>query len=59
MLKFVLQHLNTAKFNWRLMKVIMTECHFFDPETNYASFDNGDDKSAVISTLRKVMPDAV
>lgn len=41
------------------MKVIMTECHFFDPETNYASFDNGEDKSAVISTLRKVMPDAV
>jgi omega-6 fatty acid desaturase (delta-12 desaturase) len=51
------KHLNTATFNWRLMKTIMTECHFFDPEVNYASFDNGEDKSAVIGTLRKVMPD--
>lgn len=53
------KHLNIAKFNWRLMKTIMTECHFFDPEVNYASFDGGEEKSAVIGTLRKVMPDIV
>ena len=40
------------------MKTIMTECHFYDPEENYTSFDNGEQKSSVISTLRKVMPDA-
>ncbi|XP_024390435.1 omega-6 fatty acid desaturase, chloroplastic [Physcomitrium patens] len=51
------KHLNIAKFNWRLMKVIMTECHYYDPEKNYTSFDNGEDKSPVIGTLRKVMPD--
>lgn len=39
------------------MKTIMTECHFYDETTNYASFDNGEDKSEVIGTLRKVMPD--
>lgn len=39
------------------MKTIMTECHFYDETKNYASFDNDEDKSEIIGTLRKVMPD--
>jgi omega-6 fatty acid desaturase (delta-12 desaturase) len=43
-----------------LMKTIMTECHFYDEEENYKSFDNGaEDKSPVIGVLRKVMPETV
>lgn len=39
------------------MKTIMTECHFYDEEVNYTSFDNGaEDKSPVIGALRQVMP---
>ncbi|KAJ7552407.1 hypothetical protein O6H91_06G054400 [Diphasiastrum complanatum] len=51
------KYLNEAKWNWRLMKTIMTECHIYDTEHNYASFDNGSqDQSRVIRMLRRVMP---
>jgi omega-6 fatty acid desaturase (delta-12 desaturase) len=54
------KYLNITTWNWRLMKTIMTECHFYDEEENYKSFDNGaEDKSPVIGVLRKVMPETV
>eukprot|EP01018_Ginkgo_biloba_P035358 Gb_08625 [translate_table: standard] len=51
------KYLNEAKWNWRLMKTIMTKCHIYDKERNYVAFDDGAPKeSKVIGFLRRVMP---
>ncbi|BBN09957.1 acyl-lipid omega-6 desaturase (Delta-12 desaturase) [Marchantia polymorpha subsp. ruderalis] len=51
------KHVNKCTWNWRLMKTIMTQCHFYDEEKNYAPFDDGlEVESKVIGPLRKVMP---
>ncbi|KAH9620954.1 hypothetical protein KSS87_004413 [Heliosperma pusillum] len=51
------KHLNTAKWNWRLMKTIMTTCHIYDKEENYVSFEKTNpDEAQPISFLRRVMP---
>eukprot|EP00271_Cylindrocystis_brebissonii_P001231 TRINITY_DN11559_c0_g1_i2.p1 TRINITY_DN11559_c0_g1~~TRINITY_DN11559_c0_g1_i2.p1 ORF type:complete len:455 (+),score=71.65 TRINITY_DN11559_c0_g1_i2:360-1724(+) len=50
------KYMSEASWNWRLMKTIFTECHFYDPEENYTSFDSKGRKAPVISTLRTVMP---
>ena len=47
--------MNEASWNWRLMKTIFTDCHIYDPEVNYVSFEKAE-KSPIISVLRKVMP---
>ena len=47
--------MNEATWNWRLMKTIFTDCHIYDPEMNYGSYESAE-KSAIISVLRKVMP---
>lgn len=48
--------LNEAKWNWRLMKTIMTTCHIHDDERIYVAFDEGIEESKVIGLLRRVMP---
>lgn len=51
------KYLNEAKWNWRLMKTIMTKCHIHEEEFNYVSFDEGLPKeSKIIGTVRRVMP---
>lgn len=52
------KYLNEAKWNWRLMKTIMTICHVYNEEQNYVSFEDiAPEDSAPIKFLRKVMPD--
>lgn len=52
------KYLNKAKWNWRLMKTIMTTCHVYDKDKNYVSFEEfSPEESQPISFLRKVMPD--
>jgi len=52
------QYLNKAKWNWRLMRTIMTTCHIYDEDENYVSFEKvSPEESQPISFLRKVMPD--
>lgn len=51
------KYLNEAKWNWRLMKTIMTRCHAYDREKNYVAFDDGaPEESKVLGFLRRVMP---
>ncbi|CAK8571093.1 unnamed protein product [Lathyrus sativus] len=51
------KYMNEARWNWRLMKTIMTECHVYDKEQNYVAFDQLDPKeSRPITLLRKLMP---
>lgn len=53
------KYLNKAKWNWRLMKTILTTCHLYDKEENYVSFEKVcPEESQPISFLRKVMPDS-
>lgn len=49
------KYMNEASWNWRLMKTIFTECHFYDEERNYAPFDDTQ-KAPLIGALRKTMP---
>ncbi|KAL8138563.1 hypothetical protein V2J09_004564 [Rumex salicifolius] len=52
------KYLNKAKWNWRLMKTILTTCHVYDKEENYISFERTyPEESQPIEFLRKVMPD--
>lgn len=52
------KYLNEATWNWRLMKTIMTMCHVYDEEHNYAAFDQlAPEDSEPITFLKKVMPD--
>eukprot|EP01018_Ginkgo_biloba_P010095 Gb_24358 [translate_table: standard] len=52
-------YLNEAKWNWRLMKTIMTKCHIYDKDRNYVSVDDGAQKeSKVIGFVRRVMPNS-
>ena len=55
MIFFGLQYMNEASWNWKLMKTIFTDCHIYDPELNYVSFERAE-KSSIISVLRKIMP---
>lgn len=51
------KYLNEAKWNWRLMKTIMTKCHIYDEENNYVAFDEGlPEESKIIGFVRKMMP---
>ncbi|XP_074281281.1 omega-6 fatty acid desaturase, chloroplastic [Silene latifolia] len=51
------KHLNMAKWNWRLMKTIMTTCHIYDKEENYVSFEKTNpDEAQPIEFLKRVMP---
>lgn len=44
-----------ARWNWRMMKVIFTELHFYDTEKNYKAFDNlKEDK--FLALQRKLLP---
>ncbi|KAG6770179.1 hypothetical protein POTOM_025851 [Populus tomentosa] len=50
--------LNEAKWNWRLMKTIMTLCHVYDKEENYVAFDQlAPEESQPVAFLKRVMPD--
>eukprot|EP00246_Nothoceros_aenigmaticus_P009332 TRINITY_DN2476_c0_g1_i1.p1 TRINITY_DN2476_c0_g1~~TRINITY_DN2476_c0_g1_i1.p1 ORF type:complete len:487 (+),score=55.02 TRINITY_DN2476_c0_g1_i1:106-1461(+) len=50
-------YLNEAKWNWRLMKTIFTQCHIYDEEVNYVAFDQGaPQESKVLGPLRRIMP---
>lgn len=52
------KYLNKAKWNWRLMKTIMTTCHIYDENENYVSFEKvNPEESQPISFLKRVMPD--
>ncbi|KAF9680663.1 hypothetical protein SADUNF_Sadunf06G0144900 [Salix dunnii] len=52
------KYLNEAKWNWRLMKTIMTLCHVYDKEENYVAFDQlAPEESQPIAFLKSVMPD--
>ncbi|RVW97585.1 Retrovirus-related Pol polyprotein from transposon TNT 1-94 [Vitis vinifera] len=52
------KYLNEARWNWRLMKTILTMCHVYNKEQNYVAFDNlAPEESQPIVFLRKVMPD--
>jgi len=33
------QYLTEARWNWRMMKGIFTELHFYDASSNYVPFD--------------------
>lgn len=35
-----MQYLTTAKWNWRLMRTIVTELHVYDEKVNYKPFDD-------------------
>jgi omega-6 fatty acid desaturase (delta-12 desaturase) len=51
------KYLNEAKWNWRLMKTIMTKCHIYDEENNYVAFDEDlPEESKVIGFVRRMMP---
>lgn len=52
------KYLNKAKWNWRLMRTIMTTCHIYDEDENYVSFEKvSPEESQPISFLKRVMPD--
>ncbi|NP_001413388.1 omega-6 fatty acid desaturase, chloroplastic [Spinacia oleracea] len=52
------KYLNKAKWNWRLMRTIMTTCHIYDKDENYVSFEKAvPEESQPISFLKRVMPD--
>ena len=34
-----MQYMTEAHWNWRMMKSIFTELHFYDSESNYVPFD--------------------
>jgi len=54
----VLQYVNEANWNWRLMKTILTRCHVYDKERYYVPFDElVPEESQPIKFLRKFMPD--
>lgn len=54
------KYMTEASWNWRLMKTIFTECHFYDEERNYAAFDDGLEKeSPILAPLRKLMPNKI
>ncbi len=51
------KYLNEAKWDWRLMKTIMTKCHIYDEENNYVAFDEGvPEESKIIGFVRRMMP---
>ncbi|KAK9706296.1 hypothetical protein RND81_07G115200 [Saponaria officinalis] len=51
------KYLNKARWNWRLMRTIMTTCHIYDKEENYVSFEKSmPEESQPISFLKRVMP---
>ncbi|KAH6794397.1 fatty acid desaturase 6 [Perilla frutescens var. hirtella] len=52
------KYMNEASWNWRLMKTILTVCHVYDKEKNYAPFDEiVPEESQPITFLKQVMPD--
>jgi omega-6 fatty acid desaturase (delta-12 desaturase) len=54
----LLQYMNDADWNWRLMKTILTACHVYDKERYYVSFDEVvPEESQPIRFLKKFMPD--
>lgn len=54
----MLQYVNEANWNWRLMKTILTRCHVYDKERYYVPFDElAPQESQPIKFLRKFMPD--
>ncbi|KAL9242486.1 hypothetical protein vseg_016479 [Gypsophila vaccaria] len=51
------KYLNKARWNWRLMRTIMTTCHIYDKEENYVSFEKSvPEEAQPISFLKRVMP---
>lgn len=54
----LLQYMNEATWNWRLMKTILTVCHVYSKEKNYVAFDElAPEDSQPITFLKKLMPD--
>ncbi|KAK0572555.1 hypothetical protein LWI29_033414 [Acer saccharum] len=52
------KYMNEAKWNWRLMKTIMTVCHIYDETKNYISFEEvAPEESEPIKFLKRLMPD--
>lgn len=47
------QYLTSCKWNWRLVKTIITELHVYDEEKNYVPFDK-DRKVGYIEFQRKL-----
>lgn len=52
---FVLQYMTEARWNWRMMKVIFTELHFYDSENNYRPFDFLKEEK-FLAMQRKLLP---
>ena len=49
--------MNEAKWNWKLMKTIMTDCHLYDEQKNYVAFDaEADKESPILGFIRRFMP---
>lgn len=49
------EHMTEAKFNPRLVKTIVTQCHVFDEEKNYVPFDWEEEKP-FFAVQRKYLP---
>ncbi|KAG2492805.1 hypothetical protein HYH03_008965 [Edaphochlamys debaryana] len=49
-------YMTEAKFNWRMVKNICTECHVYDPKTNYKPFDFKKEEP-LFAVQRAIIPD--
>ena len=56
LIEILLQYMTEARWNWRMMKVIFTELHFYDAEKNYRPFDFLKEER-FLALQRKVLPD--
>lgn len=52
---WLLQYMTEARWNWRMMKVIFTELHFYDSESNYRPFDFMKEEK-FLALQRKLLP---
>jgi omega-6 fatty acid desaturase (delta-12 desaturase) len=52
------QYMTECTFNWRMVKGIVTECHLYDPETNYKPFDFKKEEP-LFALQRKFLPNSM
>lgn len=50
------EYMTECTFNWRVVKNICTECHVYDPNTNYKPFDFKKEEP-LFAVQRRVLPD--
>ena len=51
------EYMTSARFNPRMLKAIITECHVYDEEKNYVPFDHAAE-SPFLALQRKHLPNA-